>query len=142
MSIAIIVSVLVIYRAEYGSEGIVSSKGDVYSYGVMLMEAFTRKKPTDEMFSGKMNLRSWVNENLHGSFHQVVDNKLMARVDEHTYAEEHCVTSVLDLALECSINSATERITMKQALHRLEKIRVMFQTSTYPEVSNKDEVRR
>ncbi|GMP36408.1 hypothetical protein CsSME_00008547 [Camellia sinensis var. sinensis] len=44
---------------EYGSEGRVSTNGDIYSYGVMLLETFTRKKPTDEMFSVEINLRQW-----------------------------------------------------------------------------------
>ncbi|KAH9778840.1 hypothetical protein KPL71_007487 [Citrus sinensis] len=34
------------------------------SYGVLLMETFTRKKPTDEMFTGEMSLRRWVKESL------------------------------------------------------------------------------
>ncbi|KAK9229859.1 hypothetical protein WN944_022825 [Citrus x changshan-huyou] len=42
---------------EYGSEGRVSTNGDVYSFGIMLMEIFTRKKPTDEIFSGEMTLK-------------------------------------------------------------------------------------
>ncbi|XP_022140167.1 receptor kinase-like protein Xa21 [Momordica charantia] len=46
---------------ELGLDGIVSTRGDVYSYGILLMETFTRKKPTDEMFSAReMGLREWV----------------------------------------------------------------------------------
>ncbi|EOY22754.1 Leucine-rich repeat protein kinase family protein, putative [Theobroma cacao] len=49
---------------EYGSSGIISEKTDVYSFGILLMETFTRKKPTDEMFDGEMNLRRWIYESL------------------------------------------------------------------------------
>ncbi|CBI31013.3 unnamed protein product, partial [Vitis vinifera] len=37
---------------EYGLDGIVSIKVDVYSYGIFLMEVFARKKPMDEMSLG------------------------------------------------------------------------------------------
>lgn len=48
---------------EYGPEGLVSIKCDVYSYEIMLIETFTRTKPNDEMFDGELSLMKWVYTN-------------------------------------------------------------------------------
>ncbi|XP_042037000.1 probable LRR receptor-like serine/threonine-protein kinase At3g47570 isoform X2 [Salvia splendens] len=44
---------------EFGSDGMVSTMGDVYSYGILLLEMFTSKKLTDEMFNGEMRIKEW-----------------------------------------------------------------------------------
>ncbi|XP_057997644.1 probable LRR receptor-like serine/threonine-protein kinase At3g47570 [Hevea brasiliensis] len=35
---------------EYGMRGIASKEGDVYSYGILVLEMFSERRPTDEMF--------------------------------------------------------------------------------------------
>ncbi|RVW77421.1 Receptor kinase-like protein Xa21 [Vitis vinifera] len=60
---------------EYGSEGIASTKGDIYSYGIMLMETFVGKKPTDEMFMEELTLKSWV-ESSTNNIMEVIDANL------------------------------------------------------------------
>lgn len=48
--------------AEYGQDGIVSKCCDVYSFGIMMMETFTGMRPSDEMFTGDLSLRYWIND--------------------------------------------------------------------------------
>ncbi|PHU19223.1 hypothetical protein BC332_10374 [Capsicum chinense] len=41
---------------EYGQDGLVSTKCDVYSYGIMLLETFTRRKPNN--FEGDLSFEA------------------------------------------------------------------------------------
>ncbi|KAH9722945.1 protein kinase domain-containing protein [Citrus sinensis] len=110
---------------EYGSEGIVSAKCDVYSYGVLLMETFTRKRPTDEMFTGEMSLRRWVKESLPDGLTEVVDANLV-REEQVFSAKMDCILSIMDLALDCCMESPDMRINMTDAAAKLKKIKVKF----------------
>ncbi|ESR40316.1 hypothetical protein CICLE_v100269281mg, partial [Citrus x clementina] len=108
---------------EYGREGRVSANGDVYSFGIMLMETFTGKKPTDEIFNGEMTLKHWVNDWLLISTMEVVDANLLSQEDIHFVAKEQCVSFVFNLAMACTVESPEQRINAKEIVKKLLKIR-------------------
>lgn len=53
-----------------------SAAGDVYSYGITLLELLTAKKPTDTMFEGDMNLHSFAESALLDQVLEILDPKL------------------------------------------------------------------
>ncbi|KAH7840033.1 hypothetical protein Vadar_011669 [Vaccinium darrowii] len=111
---------------EYGQEGLVSTNCDVYSFGILMMEVFTGKKPTDEMFTSDLSLSCWVSEALVNGVTQAIDSRLIRKEEEHFFAEVSCVSSIFELALNCTAESLENRINIKDALALLQKIRLEF----------------
>ncbi|KAL2490821.1 Leucine-rich repeat protein kinase family protein [Abeliophyllum distichum] len=99
---------------------------DVYSFGIILMETFTKMKPTDDMFVGEYTMRRWVFESFPNAITQIVDVDLMNAVERNDRAEESCFRSIMGLALECTADLPEERLVMKDVLTRLKKIKSEF----------------
>ncbi|XP_042033547.1 probable LRR receptor-like serine/threonine-protein kinase At3g47570 [Salvia splendens] len=112
---------------EYGSEGKVSTGADVYSFGIMLLEMFTRKKPTDDMFDGEKSLKEWVSEALLANeIIQVLAPALLPVRDRHFDMKMSEITSVFELAMKCLGISPDERINMIEAEATLKRIKAKF----------------
>ncbi|XP_022862745.1 receptor kinase-like protein Xa21 [Olea europaea var. sylvestris] len=111
---------------EYGSTGLISTMADVYSYGIMLMKTFTKKKPTDPIFEGELTMRRWVVESFPDAIMQIVDIDVVDEVEENIRSIERCITSIMGLALECTSDLPEERLKMKDILIRLQKIKIEF----------------
>ncbi|KAM7469598.1 hypothetical protein LguiA_007781 [Lonicera macranthoides] len=63
---------------EYGMGGVASKCGDVYSYGVLLLELFTGRRPTDDMFKDGLNLHNYIKTALQEKGMQIMDQTLLA----------------------------------------------------------------
>ncbi|CAN1139530.1 Probable LRR receptor-like serine/threonine-protein kinase At3g47570 [Linum perenne] len=61
---------------EYGMGMSVSIEGDVYSYGILVLEMVTGKRPTNEMFKDGTNLRDFVKEAVTNGITSILDSSM------------------------------------------------------------------
>ena len=121
-----VILIKVAFYAEYGLGERVSAKGDVYSYGILLLEMFTGKRPTSDIFVGNLNLHKWVNMAFPNKVNEVIDNNLSSELhrDEcENYNVQECLLSLLRVGLICSKDSPNERPTMREVVMVLENLK-------------------
>ena len=112
-----------VMKLELGMEGKVSTNGDVYSFGIMLLEIFTGKKPTNDMFDGEMKLKEWVNDALQEkAVTEIIAPTLLSIEDQDFSDKEKCVLSIFELAMKCLAVSPHERINMIETAAALQRI--------------------
>ncbi|CAN1276752.1 Probable LRR receptor-like serine/threonine-protein kinase At3g47570 [Linum perenne] len=138
---------------EYGHGSRVSVVGDVYSFGILLLEMFTGKRPTEEMFKDDMSIHRFVAMALPDGVMDVVDKSMLVDDDEFVSPEseqekrgredeeammrdagasglqkiEECLAGVLKVGLACSVTSPANRMSMSFAVNKLNDIRTSFQ---------------
>ncbi|PHT54299.1 hypothetical protein CQW23_08761 [Capsicum baccatum] len=112
---------------EYGSEGIVSTSGDVYSYGIMMIEVLVKRRPTDdEIFNENLGLRQWIRRAFPKTIMEVVDVNLLHEEEHVNSKSEICIASMTELALDCTKEKPESRIDMTDVVKRLNKIKNTF----------------
>ncbi|XP_061993597.1 probable LRR receptor-like serine/threonine-protein kinase At3g47570 [Rosa rugosa] len=119
---------------EYGMGSEVSTYGDVYSFGILLFEMFTGKRPTDHMFSDGLNLHNYVKTTLPERVSQISESLVLqegtanvteARSQLSVTAQkiEECLTLIFGIGIACSAESSTNRKDISDAATELHSIR-------------------
>ncbi|KAL9312814.1 hypothetical protein ACSQ67_018266 [Phaseolus vulgaris] len=119
-----------------------STEGDVYSFGILVLEMFTGKRPTDEMFKEGLSLRKFVSamdENevvMMGGARRLIEDygysKQSSNSDDHSSGfdsnthwmrkAEECIADVIRVCLSCTAYQPKERWSMREALSKLQAI--------------------
>ncbi|KAI8540155.1 hypothetical protein RHMOL_Rhmol09G0240200 [Rhododendron molle] len=113
--------------------------GDVYSYGILLLEMFTGKRPTDGIFSGSLTLHDFVKMSLPERIAEIVDPTLFQQremadasssIDDNqsqssrsSYIIQECLISLLKVGIACSQELPTDRPDINDVVPQLHAIR-------------------
>ena len=144
--------------AEYGMGGEASAQGGVYSFGILILEIFTARRPTDQLFRDGYNLHNFVKTAMPERLVEIVDPNLLSREIEETtlgginrniVESQHeisesdnlshmnaktrnCLLSVLEIGLACSRESPRERATMNDVTMELHHTKSAFLSNQRP----------
>lgn len=117
---------------EYGMGSELSKDGDVYSYGVLLLEIFTGKRPTHDMFKDALNLHDYCAAALPERVADVADQELpFCETEESSIVDtlsnrssisahvQECLVMIFEIGIACSAELPRERMMISDAVTRL-----------------------
>ncbi|KMS99691.1 hypothetical protein BVRB_1g021560 [Beta vulgaris subsp. vulgaris] len=135
-SSSVVVKGTVGYAApEYGLGSIVSKEGDIYSYGIVLIEMMTSKNPTDMMFEGGLAIHNYAKSaTFSNQLIDIIDPRLLedgagtSEVNEEKILAEidrkmKCIRCVIEIGVKCSVESPQDRMQIEDAVRELQVTR-------------------
>lgn len=98
--------------------------GDIYSYGVLLLEMLTGKKPTNSMFGEDLSLHKYCQlALLKRSVIEIVDSSLLIPSERDHIKIQDSFINFAKIGVACSLDLPNERIGTKDVLVELLAIR-------------------
>lgn len=105
--------------------GMVSTQADMYSFGILVLEIFTCRKPTDDAFGDKLSIHTFVKNALPDQVSEVVDPRILS---EHNTPSrlKNCMASILNIGVSCSVESPRDRMKIGDVIRELQKIKNVY----------------
>ncbi|XP_058109182.1 probable LRR receptor-like serine/threonine-protein kinase At3g47570 [Magnolia sinica] len=128
---------------EYAMGSKASTQGDVYSYGILLLEMITGKGPTDDMFKDNLSLHHFAKLALHERVMEIADPYLFEEVEVTQGSGNHinarnkmrdCLISMVRIGVLCSLESPRERMEMKNVVMEMHAIKDLYLRSEFTEI--------
>ncbi|XLU29918.1 hypothetical protein S245_065984 [Arachis hypogaea] len=115
---------------EYGMSCEVSMQGDVYSFGILVLEMVTGRRPMEEMLKDDNNLHNYVKMAYSHNLLEITDSTLLPKQigEEENYTKKltMCVFSLIRVGLACSVESPNERMNMADVTRELNLTKDVF----------------
>ncbi|KAL3732375.1 hypothetical protein ACJRO7_029095 [Eucalyptus globulus] len=113
---------------EYGMGSVVSVEGDVYSYGILLLEMFTGIRLTAEIFKENLNLHIFVEEALPERVLEITDPILVREMENYAGESrkstlQDCLLMAYRIGIACSVGVPGERMSITNVAPQLCSIR-------------------
>ncbi|PNX78279.1 kinase-like protein, partial [Trifolium pratense] len=126
---------------EYGMGSEVSTYGDMYSFGILMLEMLTGRRPVDEAFKDGQNLHNFVEISFPGNLMKILDPHLVSRDAQVAMQDgngvnliptvEECLVSLFRIGLICSMESPKERMNIADVTRELSIIKKAFLSAEY-----------
>ncbi|XVE99322.1 hypothetical protein REPUB_Repub03eG0188400 [Reevesia pubescens] len=119
---------------EYGTCGPTSPEGDIYSYGILLLEMITGKRPTDDLFYDGLSLHNFCKMALPEQLEEILDFRLLEQVNyekSQQIRQKHntdgniweCLVSITKVGVACSVEVPVERMKIEDVFTELNAIK-------------------
>ncbi|KAK6164391.1 hypothetical protein DH2020_001255 [Rehmannia glutinosa] len=118
---------------EYGYTLKVDEKSDIYSYGVVLMELLTGKRPLEPEFGESVDIVEWIRRKMRSN--KPLEEALDPNVGNNKHVQEEMLL-VLRFAIICTAKNPKDRPSMRDVLSMLGEAKPRRKSSTVDEDNN------